>query len=141
MKRIEETSDRNASYPTRSAHRALSGRQGRWSALVILALLGMFVLCLAEAAISAETHRPKGKGTLTTVRDDGMAIIEESGTGEDGSPAVQERGYRLSPHVLVLDSRGKKTSLEKLMLPAVVRFEYLYTPNGPEIRLIRELGQ
>jgi hypothetical protein len=108
---------------------------------VTLLLCGMIALAFVGTAVSAETLRAKGQGTLTAVRD-GMLIIAESGRPKDeGSEASNERGYLISSRAPILDSQGKKTSLDKLVLPTVIAYEYVFTPNGPEIRLIREVAQ
>ncbi|HWR73735.1 MAG TPA: hypothetical protein VN604_11250 [Nitrospirota bacterium] len=112
---------------------------GRWAAL--LPAIAVF-LCLAHTAFAELPPRPKGTGMLISVEANGTVIIAERGhANEDGSQDSIEHGYRLSPHALILDTLGKKTSLEKMSLPTVVAFEYVYTREGPEIRLIREMAQ
>lgn len=112
--------------------------RGRWT--VLLSAIAVF-LCIAHSALAEMPQRPKGTGILISA-DNGIAIIQERGPiKEDGTQDSVERGYRLSPYAIILDPQGRKTSLEKMALPTVVAFEYVYTIEGPEIRLIREMAQ
>ncbi len=129
---------------TRSAFPAFFGsaRAGGtrgWAALLPAIAMLLYFACGA----SAEMPRTKGTGTLVSVGTNGTVIIAERGHAKDeGSQDSFERGYRLSPHAIILDPRGKRTSLDELELPTVVEFEYVFTrEDGPEIQLIREMAQ
>jgi len=102
-------------------------RRAGWKVWCSVLLMGVMVVCWSGPAYPAETSRPHLTGKLTAIEDDTVVI-------DNG-------GYLLDRSVRVLDSSGKRSSLDMFTLPAKVYIEYVYTEKGPIIKLIREVGQ
>jgi hypothetical protein len=119
----------------------VSGRAGGWRRWTTLLPAIAMLLCFSGSASAEMPQRPKGTGKLMSVEANASVTIEGRGYNEDGSQVSVERRYLLSPHAVILDSQGKRTSLEKMELPTVIAFEYVFTQQGPEIRMIREMAQ
>lgn len=95
---------------------------------MVLFLAGFIVLALATNSIVFAAGKVKASGMLTSIEDDGSVIIDE-------------KGYWLSPSVVVRDYRGDRISLRELPLSSRVEIEYEYAPRGFAIISIKELAQ
>jgi hypothetical protein len=96
----------------------------RWG--IACVLTGCLLFALSMDAFAAGTV--KEYGIMTSVEDDGTIIISE-------------KGYELSPSLVVHDNRGHRISLRELPLLSRVEFEYEYERRGFVITLIKEVAQ
>ncbi len=89
----------------------------------IVLFLSVFLIFIVSAfidgfnALAGDKPRVSASGTLTSIEDDGIVIIDD-------------KGYRLDPSAIIMDRKGKSVSLNSLSLPAKVRFEYIYAETG-----------
>ena len=112
------------------------GKIGYGLALTVLAVL------LAITTTVMAGPNIKGTGTLEAVEEQGKVVmITTRGDSIDGTERERSGGYQVSAYALILDGRGRKTTLDKYMIPTKVEFEFEYTPNGPVIKKIREIPQ
>lgn len=90
--------------------------------------LVLLAVWFAASAIASPDEKVKAHGTLTSVEDDGTVLIDD-------------KGYEVDPAARIINGRGKRSTLDKLVLPFKVEFEFIYTQRGPVIKLIREIPQ
>ena len=99
----------------------------RKTVVLLLPVFSIFiVLALINGLALADIRTVKGAGTLTSVEDDGTAIIDE-------------KGYQVDPSATIINRAGRPAPLRGLSLPANVRFEYVYTQTGFLIVHIEEI--
>lgn len=97
----------------------------------IVLLLAVFIVLALTVAASSDVSaagKVKAHGTLTSIEDDGLVIIDE-------------KGYNVSPSVTVQNFRGESASLRSFLPSSFVYFEYEYTPHGFVIIFIKEIAQ
>ncbi len=99
-------------------------KQNVWFAI----MLAVFTLLYATGHAGSEGKLTKATGTLTSIEQDGTVII-------DGS------GYGVSSTARIYGGREGRTSLDKLLLPVRVQFEYEHTNRGPVIKVLKEMPQ
>ena len=95
---------------------------------LVLFLAGLVVLALAASSDVFAAGKVTAYGMLTSIEDDGSVIIDE-------------KGYGLSPSVVVRNHRGDRISLRELPLSSRVEIEYEYAPRGFVIIFIKEVAQ
>jgi hypothetical protein len=84
----------------------------------------------------------KGYGTLNAVEEQGGILIITTAVDSTNEPkGVRSGGYQVSPYALILDGRGRKTTLNTYNIPTKVEFEMEYTPTGPLVKKVREIPQ
>jgi len=90
--------------------------------LVCLVILSIFLI---SSNVLAASKIISGKGTLTSIEEDGRVIIDE-------------KGYKIDPAVKIIDKKGKKSTIYGIFPPTKVYFEYEYTRKGFVIKQIEE---
>lgn len=95
---------------------------------IVIFLVGFIIVALATGPDVLAAGKVKAYGMLTSIEDDGSVIIDE-------------KGYGLSPSVVVRDYRGDRISLRELPLSSSVEIEYEYAPRGFVIISIQEVAQ
>jgi hypothetical protein len=91
-------------------------------------LLLMGVLIWLTLGILPAEGREKADGILTGIETDGTVIINDG-------------GYLVDTAARILNSRGEKITLDKLVPPVRVYFEFDSTKNGAVIKLIKEVSE
>lgn len=106
-----------------------SGRtRGRRQFTAAMLLSGALILMLyGSHAASAQQNLVKGKGTMTAVFQDSVVI--------DG------KGFLITWTTKVFTMHNVRTRITDLKLPVLVRYEYVYTPQGPVIKKLSETGE
>jgi len=106
-----------------------------------LVLTMLAVLMAITTSVMAGANL-KGNGTLDAVEEQGkIVIITTSSDRVDITEREQTASYQMSSFALVLDGRGRKTTLDTYRIPTKVEFEVEYTANGAVIKKIREIPQ
>ncbi|MBI5327111.1 MAG: hypothetical protein HZB80_02295 [Deltaproteobacteria bacterium] len=90
--------------------------------LVCMVILSIFLIS-SEALAASKII--KGRGTLTSIEEDGTVIIDK-------------KGYNIDPSVKIIDKKGKKSAIYGIFPPTKVYFEYKYDRNGFVIKRIKE---
>ncbi len=104
----------------------MNNLQHRWPALAIVIVLFTALALFAMQTAGAQERTVKADGIVTE-------ITEESAT-------IDNRGYIVSPSTRVFNMDGKRIKIENLKLPVKVKFEYVYTEQGPVIQSMRAVG-
>ena len=84
----------------------------------------------------------KVSGTLDAVEEHGkVVVITTKSDRVDKTEREHSAAYQVSSYALILDGRGRKTTLDTYVIPTKVEFEVEYTPNAAVIKKIREIPQ
>jgi len=92
---------------------------GRHALMLLSVAMLIFLSTALCLAAGGDPRRYQANGNLTA--REGTSTV-----------TIDENGYRVDPSVLVVTLADRPTSLEKLRLPAYVKFDYVYMQIAPK---------
>ncbi|MEK6744790.1 MAG: hypothetical protein AABZ15_14335 [Nitrospirota bacterium] len=114
-------------------------RQGKIGFGLLLSAVAYLLVAVIGASAAPNI---KEKGILEAVGEGGRTVTIST-QGDNVDKVVREhRGvYQLSSLVIILNEKGKRTTLDAFPLPVKVEFDVEYTPAGALIKKIRVIPQ